>query len=192
MINEEYEKPLHEIDRAEEMTSHFPMFVRDKTNWTFNENWVDIASDLEEAILMAVMSHACQRDKNGSPYILHCLRVMMRGQTDDERMVGVLHDILEDTDTEARDLVIAEIPFHIVEAIVALSHDSDNNEPREQYYDRIKANPLAYVVKGYDLDDNTSPERLALINEEDKPRLIKKYRKAYKYLYGFIPEHLNE
>jgi hypothetical protein len=178
--------------KAEEQSKQFPDFVNDKTSWTHGDNWDIDPSFLESAIVIASLAHACQRDKNGRPYILHCLRVMMRGKTDDEKAVGVLHDILEDTDTTTFEILAEGIPLHIVEAVVALSHNEKANEPRKQYYDRIKSNPLAHVVKRYDLDDNTSPERFAEIDEKNKPRLKKKYREAYEYLYGFVPEHLNE
>jgi hypothetical protein len=161
-----------------------PAWVNDDDQAGIDYNsWQD-AEPLEVAINMAAMCHLGQRDKNGRPYILHCLRVMMRGTTDDEKMVGVLHDVIEDTDMTARGLLEEGIPPYAVSAIVALSHDEANSEPRLQYYDRIKAHPLALAVKRYDLDDNTSPERMSKLDPKDMPRLINKYKEAYMYLYG--------
>ena len=52
---------------------------------------------LEKAIRIAIEAHAGQKDKSGQPYILHPLRLMLHGQTEDERITGVLHDVVEDT-----------------------------------------------------------------------------------------------
>jgi (p)ppGpp synthase/HD superfamily hydrolase len=48
--------------------------------------------DLEDAIALAALAHRGQRDKNGAPYILHPLRLMLRMETDPRRIVAVLHD----------------------------------------------------------------------------------------------------
>jgi (p)ppGpp synthase/HD superfamily hydrolase len=53
-------------------------------------------STLERAIAIAATGHAGQTDKAGAPYVLHPLRVMLHVVTDDERIVAVLHDLVED------------------------------------------------------------------------------------------------
>ena len=52
--------------------------------------------NLAKAIKIAVESHTGQVDKGGNPYILHPLRVMLSLNTEEERIVGVLHDVVED------------------------------------------------------------------------------------------------
>ena len=52
---------------------------------------------LEVAIQIASQYHFGQVDKQGKTYILHPLRVMLKGSTTSEQIVGVLHDIVEDT-----------------------------------------------------------------------------------------------
>jgi len=52
--------------------------------------------NLEKAIKIAVEAHTGQLDKGGNPYILHPLRVMLSLETEEERIVGVLHDVVED------------------------------------------------------------------------------------------------
>src|SRR5438270_278019 len=52
---------------------------------------------LEDAIALAVEAHRGQTDKIGQPYVLHVLRVMFRCETEIERIVAVLHDVVEDT-----------------------------------------------------------------------------------------------
>jgi len=52
--------------------------------------------NLEKAIKIAVEAHMGQVDKGGNPYILHPLRVMLSLNSEEERIVGVLHDVVED------------------------------------------------------------------------------------------------
>ena len=59
---------------------------------------------LERAIAIAADAHAGARDKAGEPYILHCLRVMLRLGSEEERIAAVLHDLLEDTNWTREDL----------------------------------------------------------------------------------------
>lgn len=53
--------------------------------------------NLEKAIRIAASAHEGQRDKGGHPYILHPLRVMLAMSTEAERIVAILHDVVEDS-----------------------------------------------------------------------------------------------
>lgn len=133
---------------------------------------------IELAIDKALAAHAGQRDKAGRPYILHPLRVMLAGKTDAERIVGVLHDVLEDgPDYHVGDL--AFLPDDLVEAVVALTR-----QPGEDYMDfcrRAGANPIARRVKIADLRDNLSPDRQLLRSAEAEERRAR-YRAALAML----------
>ena len=50
--------------------------------------------NLEKAIKIALEAHIGQVDKGGNPYILHPLRVMLSLNSEEERIVGVLHDVV--------------------------------------------------------------------------------------------------
>jgi hypothetical protein len=54
-------------------------------------------STLEKAIEIAARAHAGQIDKAGAPYVFHPLRLMLAVSGPYERMVAVLHDVVEDT-----------------------------------------------------------------------------------------------
>ena len=136
-------------------------------------------ANLEDAILLATQAHRGQRDKNGSPYILHPIRVMCRVRTEIEKMIAVLHDVVEDTPTSLQDLINDGYPPQVVEAIDALSH-----RPGESYaafIERLKPNPLARRVKIADIEDNIDPRRLSVLHEKDFERL-KRYRQAWEIL----------
>ncbi len=51
---------------------------------------------LHRAIKIADKAHKGQTDKYHAPYIAHVMRVMEYGKTMDEKIVGVLHDVVED------------------------------------------------------------------------------------------------
>ena len=143
----------------------------------------DALIDIETAIIIAASAHRGQTDKGGKPYILHCLRVMAMGESFDEMVVGVLHDILEDTRTTAQTLLLSGVSEPQLEAIVALTRRE--SEPYEDFISRVAQNDLAKRVKIYDLFDNLSPAR-ALPNGE---KLRERYCRALNKLQrgGLVP-----
>ena len=135
---------------------------------------------LAKAINLAMQAHAGQTDKAGMPYIGHVMRVMQAGNTTDEKIAGVLHDIVEDTDWTFEALLAEGFPSYIVDALRCVTKISDD-EPYEQFIERVKTNPLAVAVKINDLTDNMDIRRLSDLTDKDVQRL-RKYLKAYKEL----------
>lgn len=78
-------------------------------------------STLERAIEIAVRAHAGQKDKGGEPYILYPLRVMLRMRTEGERIVAVLHDLVEDSNFTIDDLRLEGFSKEVIEALEALT-----------------------------------------------------------------------
>ena len=72
---------------------------------------------LEKAIEIAARAHAGQVDKAGQPYILHPIRVMLRMGSEAERITGVLHDVIEDSDVTLEDLRDEGFDAAILEAL---------------------------------------------------------------------------
>lgn len=139
-------------------------------------------NQLNQAIAMAAYYHTSQIDKCGEPYILHPLRVMLHPslKSDQERMVAVLHDVVEDTKCRIEDL--KEFGEDVVEAIQAISHIK--NESAMDYLKRVKANPLALTVKLADIEDNLSPARVDRLATGDRERIVAKHHKANAFLKG--------
>lgn len=137
---------------------------------------------LNKAISLAATYHVGQVDKNGQAYILHPLRVMLNPSltTDQERIVAVLHDVLEDTTCSVGNL--HEFGREIVKALIAITHLK--NEPQRDYLSRVKADPLALKVKFADIQDNLTPSRLDGLSSTDRVRLIEKYQLALSFLQG--------
>lgn len=126
---------------------------------------------LVTAIEIATQSHTHQVDKAGQPYIDHPLRVMKAGQTLPEKIVGVLHDAVEDSDLTLAELAEAGFPEEILAAIDAIT--KREHEPYNTYLERVMANGIALRVKIADMTDNMDISRIAHPTEKDWMRLEK-------------------
>lgn len=134
---------------------------------------------LERAIQIAVAAHAGQVDKAGAPYILHPLRMMMRGRTPEEQTVAVLHDVVEDSDWTLDRLRAEGFSEAVVTAIDHLTRRDD--ETYDAFVARAAKHPLARWVKLLDLEDNMDVRRLDTLTEKDQARLSR-YLRARKAL----------
>lgn len=139
-------------------------------------------STLNRAIEIATEAHQGQFDKSGKDYIGHPLRVMEMGRTEEEKIAGVLHDVVEDSDWTFEALEAEGFSQEIIAALKCVTKLSDN-ENYDDFIDRVKKNPLAVAVKINDLTDNMDIRRLPYLSDKDVKRL-KKYLKAYKRLTG--------
>ena len=139
-------------------------------------------STLERAIEIATEAHRGQLDKAGCDYIEHPLRVMAAGKSLDEKIVGVLHDVVEDTNWTFEDLAADGFSAEVIEALRCVTKLSES-EPYDKFIARVKRNPLAVAVKLNDLSDNMDIRRLPYLSDKDIKRL-KRYLKAYKQLTG--------
>ncbi|HSZ24699.1 MAG TPA: HD domain-containing protein [Cytophagaceae bacterium] len=139
---------------------------------------------IEKALEIAVAAHKGQLDKGGRPYILHVLQVMMAGKTDEEKIVGVLHDVVEDTDWTFEKLEKEGFGKTIIEALECVTK-LDPEEDYEAFTERVKKNPLAIRVKLNDLRSNMDLTRLDKVTERDIER-YNRYLKAYRELIALV------
>lgn len=144
------------------------------------QDFVQIAQDI------AHRAHQGQTDKAGADYIHHPQRVAssVRAHEGDDHAVAAawLHDVLEDCDVSAADLLEEGIPVLVIDAVQAVT--KREGESIEDYCSRVRANPTALLVKRADIEDNTSPARTALLPEELRTRLAAKYART-RALLGF-------
>ncbi len=134
---------------------------------------------LEDAIALAVEAHRGQRDKAGQTYILHPLRVMMRLETEAERMTAILHDVVEDTSYTLERLREQGYPEEVLGALECLT--KREGEAYEAFIERILPHPLARRVKLADLEDNMDVRRLPSVGPREAERLAR-YRAAWTRL----------
>lgn len=150
----------------------------------FGRNWP--GETIDKARLVAFTAHEGQLDKAERPYITHPARVAARldaqGEDDVVIAAGWLHDTVEDTDVTLEDIrLMLGLDGHEVATIVeALTHRP--HEPLVEYWARIRTDPRAVAVKLADLDDNTDPARLALLDADTRARLEDKYARARQAL----------
>jgi (p)ppGpp synthase/HD superfamily hydrolase len=126
---------------------------------------------LEKAIAIAVEAHRGKQDRAGQPYILHPLRVMFNVGTEEERIVAVLHDVVEDHGEvwPMERLRQSGFPEHILDALDCVTRRT--GEDYEQFVERSRGNPIGRRVKLADLEDNMDVRRLSEVKEEDRIRL---------------------
>jgi (p)ppGpp synthase/HD superfamily hydrolase len=144
-----------------------------------------VMNQLEAAIALAVEAHRGQVDKSGKPYILHPLRVMFRCQTDLERAVAVLHDVVEDTGRTFDDLRAMGFSAEVIAAVDCVT--KRDGEGYEAFVERAAANPIARAVKVADLEDNMDLRRLGVaeLSAKDVARL-ERYVRAWNRLMGDV------
>lgn len=141
-------------------------------------------SQIEIALAIALKAHSGQLDKGGAAYILHPLRIMGKMSNDIERVVAILHDVLEDSSYTDIDLLQAGIHEEAVDAVIALTKELDahgSSLSYEDYLVKVKSNHLACRVKLVDLEDNMDLSRLSSVTEKDVKR-YEKYQRAKAFL----------
>lgn len=158
-----------------------PDFMKSKdikyTYWDFSGE-EEIEKQYEKALDLCTIKHLNQKDKAGKPYLGHIARVASSfGGV--SSIVALLHDIIEDTDVTADELLNLGFDQEIVDAVVVLT--KQKNETYESFIERVGKNELARNVKIADLEDNMNIRRLPKINEKDMERL-NDYLQAWRYL----------
>ena len=134
---------------------------------------------LELAIQVATQAHKGQFDKGGYPYILHPKAVANSVESIEQKIIAYLHDVCEDTDITAEDLLGMGFPCDIVNSICILT--KCDNVLYEDYLKSVKKDYNACHVKMADIKHNMDISRIPNPTEKDYARL-EKYKKALAFL----------
>lgn len=122
---------------------------------------------ITRALSFAADKHAHQFDKNVQPYIWHPIRVAQglkgAGYSDTFQAVGLLHDVVEDTDATLEDIQrrFGDVVLGGVDAMTRRP-DPDTGEWAETYKEYIKRccdHLIGRKVKRFDVYDNIDPRR---------------------------------
>lgn len=139
-------------------------------------------STIERAVVIAAQAHEGQTDKAGAAYLLHPLRLMLQAESDEERIVAVLHDVVEDSGWTLEALRAEGFSEQILAAIDSVTRR--DGETYEQFIQRAGQSSLGRRVKLADLKDNCDLSRIPSPSEKDRAR-VAKYRQAIAFLeYG--------
>lgn len=141
-----------------------------------------LTPEVAAAKAIATIAPREQTDRIGVAYIEHPQRVAARLSDPREVAAAWLHDVIEDCNIGARDLLDASISQEVVGAVVLLTRTEDVG--KDEYFKAIRKNPIALAVKLADIADNTDETRPRQLEPDDRERLAKKYREALAILEG--------
>lgn len=137
---------------------------------------------LQEALQFATHKHEGQVDKAGKPYIEHIYRVMDRLDTEEEKIVAALHDVVEDCGVTFADLRAMGYSAAVLEALEYVTKRPEEEADYDAFIRRVAGGPrLARRVKIADLTDNQDVGRLSEPTEKDFQR-SEKYARAIALL----------
>ena len=107
---------------------------------------------LHKAITIACEAHQGQSSINGEPYILHPLRLLIKAKSNEERIIAILHDVIEKTNISLSDLKNKGFDQNIISSIDSLSRR--RSESYIEYIERLMQNKISVKIKLLDLADN--------------------------------------
>lgn len=143
----------------------------------------------QDAWTFARVAHRGQTDKSGVPYSQHVAGVADRVSAkiapdvpwrDEALQIAWLHDVIEDTEYTAEDLRAEGFSNEVVNGVEYLTNTASvRHAYRSWIYSLAAHAPLpVLLVKIADIEDNSDPERLALLPDDVRARLERKYAPA--------------
>lgn len=152
------------------------------------------AEMLMKAVAFAARAHDSQMRKDGkTPYVSHPFRVCLTlvhvfGITDSNILTAaILHDTLEDTDTDYDDLK-KEFSEDVAHWVATVSKDKrlEEQEREDAYVKQIKKGEReAQLVKAADIYDNLMDS--AHLSSKKRQKVLAKYRRYLKALDKIPP-----
>lgn len=174
--------PLYNLKRYFNVPTLFEVVERLKifgtgTYWSTADFKDYFESGIDEAVSIASVVFRNKRDLDGNPDILHSLGVGIAGQTKTEKIVGFLHDVVEDSEVTFDDLDNYGFSTEVIEALKLLTHD----KKRISYDEYVRAiiasgNATAINVKINDLRNN-----IARAGNRHK-RILEKHKAALAFI----------
>ncbi|MGL5066643.1 MAG: hypothetical protein ACRC6T_02280 [Sarcina sp.] len=142
-------------------------------------------TDNEYLILLSKVEKEMERifsyikDKGGNLYINHLRSVANDVDAPKEKIVAMLHDLLEDTDYTESYLIKIGVPKELRDAVKSLTRTQ--TQSYKDYINNICINEKSFVlrVKLADLKNNMDISRISNPTKEDKERIRKRYMPAY-------------
>ena len=133
---------------------------------------MDDSKQYKKALELAIQAHSGQKRWNGDDYITHTIRVAHSLLVDENRVIAILHDVIEDTNVTMGKL-INELELNPTQ-INAL--DCLTRREAERYVDyiiRVSLSARVTMIKLLDLQDNLFDIRNG--QQKDKYQLARAY-----------------
>lgn len=127
------------------------------------------------------------KDKGNNPYLEHLYYVSNSLDDENMKIVGLLHDLLEDTEITESDLIEIGFTNEIIEALLLVTR---KEEIYSEFIDRIieSNNKVALYVKKIDLENNMDLSRIKNPTNKDYERVNNKYKPNYQKILNKIKE----
>ena len=118
-------------------------------------------------------------DKGNNPYMEHLEYVSSHGRNETEKIIGLLHDTLEDTKVTIEELKEMGYSSFILETLKLLTRNKAYSY--DEYIDQIinSHNESALYIKKIDLEHNMDFTRCPNLDETTREKLQKKYTQNY-------------
>lgn len=127
-------------------------------------------------------------DKGGYPYVLHLLYVYSNVDTKEEKVIALLHDVMEDKKVTKEELLDIGFPLKIVNDLAVLTRV----KPMEytDYIDNIMKNGSkeALNVKLADLENNIDLTRIKNPSVKDYERVERRYIPSHEKILNRLKE----
>ena len=127
-------------------------------------------------------------DKGGYPYVLHLLYVYSNVDTKEEKVIALLHDVMEDKKVTKEELLDIGFPLKIVNDLAVLTRV----KPMEytDYIDNIIKNGYkeALNVKLADLENNIDLTRIKNPSVKDYERVERRYIPSHEKILNRLKE----
>lgn len=133
----------------------------------------------KRAMQISYAAHKCQKDKAGIPYVFHPMHLAEQMKDETTTVVALLHDVVEDTQWTLENLRQEGFPEEVLESIALLTKQTGITT--QEYYNRIKLNSVAKIVKLADLYHNSDMSRLNVIDDESQAR-YEDYKEKTRFL----------
>ncbi|MEM8732691.1 MAG: HD domain-containing protein [Planctomycetota bacterium] len=145
-------------------------------------------ANIDQALSLVAQHFKGMTDKDGEPYVMHCLRVMMGVEDPQAQLVGLMHDLVEDTPVTIENLRDQGFAPEVVDAVELVTHPEHLSYA--EYVIRLKPNPIARQAKLSDLRDNCSMSRV--LYREDRRDGDSARIQRYVLTYQFLSDRIDE
>ena len=127
-------------------------------------------------------------DKGGFPYILHLLYVYKHVSNVHEKVVALLHDVIEDKEVTKEDLIEVGFPKDLVDDVAVLTRAKKTDYT--DYIDNLieKGSKEALEVKLADLENNMDLSRIKNPTVKDIDRVKKRYIPTHEKIMNKLKE----
>ena len=141
-----------------------------------------LSTDFEGTLDWITHCHEGQTRWDGSPYVNHPIRVSKRVRLEKHKIVGLLHDVVEDCGVSLDDLKKMGYDRSVVAGVNAVTRR--DGESYAEFIKRCSKNAIGLEVKIADIEDNIA-DNLKKGQRKDKYEIALMYLKHIKRMHRY-------